>query len=572
MSDPDLVALYGREAGCAASHRLDGLLSGWRGRIAPKRTRELCERDAVLITYPDMLREVGVPPLTCLSGFCGRHLADIVTCIHVLPPYPSSSDGGFSVIDYRGIDPMWGSWEDLERLGDRFSLMLDAVVNHVSAESRWFQAFLHDDPAYQNFFLTVPEGVDLSAVVRPRSLPLLSRFTTPSGEKRLWTTFSADQIDLNYGEPAVLLQMIDTLLFYASHGASLIRLDAVGFLWKRPGTSCLHLPETHGVVRLFRRALERSAPHVLLVTETNVPHEDNVSYFGNGVDEAHLVYNFALPPLTLHAFHAGNATTLSRWALGLSTPSHRTAFLNFLASHDGIGLNPARGILGEDGIRMLVDRALTHGGLVSYRDGPDGSPVPYELNINYFDALSNPGVDEDTHLRVDRFLTAHAILMALSGVPTLYFHSLFGSVGWRLGVEAGGGNRAINREHCDLEVLERELADAASRRSLVFTGMKRLLAARAAHPAFHPQGGQSVLHPDDGVFALLRTSPDRSERILCVHNVSGLRKSLSWNPREIFGFVPTAMTDVISGSGPMPANAPLPLGPYQSLWLKPTGE
>ncbi|OHD67667.1 MAG: hypothetical protein A2177_02805 [Spirochaetes bacterium RBG_13_68_11] len=566
-----LVALYGRLRGRAASRELGRLIRELRPRLPLPSPRRLNERDVLLIVYPDMVREPGSPPLRALAGFCVRRLAGAFSTIHVLPFFSSSSDDGFSVIDYREVDPVLGGWEDVARLRMKFRLMIDVVANHVSTESRWFREFLRDDPRYRTYFIVVPEGSDVSRVVRPRSLPLLTRFETPSGGKLVWTTFSRDQVDLNYADPAVLLEMVDTLLFYVSKGAEFIRLDAVAYLWKELGTRCIHLPQTHRVVQLLRSVLEVVAPQVSLVTETNVPHEENISYFGNGMNESHLVYNFALPLLILHAFHAGNAGKLSQWATTLAAPSPHTTFLNFLASHDGIGINAGRGILDESEINSLVERVLAHGGLVSYKDNPDGPASPYELNINYFDALSNPAGSESDTVRTARFTTAHAIMLALAGVPAVYFHSIVGSSGWREGADRSGSNRAINRERLELRTLEAQLDDPDSRRARVYHQLMRLLDIRAGHRCFHPGAAQRILLLDPSVFAVLRTSSDDAQKsVLCVHNVSGEPRTMQWNARELF---PGNTFEVIDLLAPhlttASAGKPLRLEPYQSLWLKP---
>ncbi|MEW5813905.1 MAG: sugar phosphorylase [Spirochaetota bacterium] len=565
-----LIALYGEAAGRAAFDRLAALIAHYRTHIPAPRAMGLTERDAILITYADQVQEPGRLPLRSLADFCERYLVGTVSGIHLLPFYPSSSDDGFAVIDYRVVDPVLGDWDDVGRLNQRFRLVFDAVFNHVSAQSRWFQSFLRDDPVYSDYFIVVPEGTDLSQVVRPRSSPLLTRFATPSGEKLVWTTFSPDQVDLNYTNPAVLLKMIDTLLFYVSHGAGFIRLDAIAYLWKELGTPCIHLPQTHRIIQLLKAVLDEAAPHVGLITETNVPHTENIAYFGDGTNEAQLVYNFALPPLVLHAFHTGNARTLSQWAGRLSRPGGRVTFLNFLASHDGIGLNPARGILKLSEIEALVRRALAHGGLVSYKNNPDGTTSPYELNLNYFNALSNPVTDEAIDLRIDRFMAAQAIMLALVGVPGIYFHSLFGSEGWREGVSLSGSNRAINREKCDRTALEGELDDPGSRRHNVFIRYKQLLNVRTAHPAFHPQGEQRVLNCDRSIFALLRRAPDEAEQVLCLHNVSSKGRVVELDLRAIFDFPLDGLTDLITGqTETATARQTLRLNPYQVFWLKP---
>jgi glucosylglycerate phosphorylase len=567
-----LESLYGGTTAAAVAGRVSRLLERWRSRLprrsTPRGTLELTQRDALLITYADQVRKAGEPPLKTLAGFCAHHLKGVVSGVHLLPFNPSSSDDGFAVKDFFSVEPSYGTWDDLARLGADFDLMFDAVFNHVSAQGEWFQGFLADDPRYRDFFISVEGTPDLSRVVRPRTLPLLTEFVTAAGRKRVWTTFSADQVDLNFKSPEVLLSVLEALLFYVSRGARFLRLDAIAFLWKEIGTPCLHRPETHAVIQLVRAVLDEVAPHVRLITETNVPHADNLSYFGDGTNEAQLVYNFALPPLVLHALQTGSAATLTRWAQSLALPSDRVTFLNFLASHDGIGLNPARGILSDTEIDALVERTRDHGGFISYKNLPDGTPLPYEMNINYLDALSNPAESEPAELAARKFLTAHAILLSLQGVPALYCHSLFGSRGNRAGAEACDQPRRINREKLDRARLEAELDEAHSLRACVWRGLKDLLRVRAATRAFHPQAAQRVLTTDGHLFAVCRIPPEQKDRVLCVHNVTaqpvsvrgllaGVTSSLSW-------------TDLLTGRryGPGGSNAsPVELAGFQTIWL-----
>ena len=557
-----LIALYENDLGRATWSRVATLLEKYRGYIPQPRALGLTERDAILITYGDQVRAPDQAPLQTLADFCATHLRDVVSGIHILPFYPYSSDDGFSIIDYRAVNPTLGAWEDIARLRQDFRLMFDLVANHVSAQSEWFQEFLRGNPGYGDYFIRVPEGADLSQVVRPRTLPVLTQFTTPSGIQNVWTTFSADQIDLNYRNPDVLIEIIDVLLSYVSHGAEFIRLDAIAFLWKEFGTTCLHLPQTHRVVQLLRAILDEIAPYVVLITETNVSHQDNLSYFGDGTNEAQMVYNFALPPLTLHTLHTGDATVLARWASTLALPSPRVTFFNFLASHDGIGLNPARGILSEAEIDALVARTLAHAGRVSYKNNPDGTASPYELNINLFDALNDPQTDESLDTQIDRFIAAQAIMLSLVGVPGIYFHSLFGSRGWRAGVGQTGNNRTINREKLRRAMLERELTDVNSRRHKIFARYARLLVARAAQPAFNPCGAMRVLDGGAAILAVLRG--ESPETVLCLQNVSALRQAVE---REIVGLLDShRVTDLLT-SQVLDASQVRILSPYQSRWL-----
>ncbi|HMV95781.1 MAG TPA: sugar phosphorylase [Anaerolineales bacterium] len=551
-----LTFLYGENDSTRLLELTHSLLNNYRTRIEP-RDGKSTERDSILITYGDQIQTPTERPLQTLRKFCKTHLTDIISGIHILPFYPWTSDDGFSVVDYRQIDPALGNWDDVSSM-QSFRLMFDGVINHISSQSAWFQGFLRDDPHYRDYFITVEGDPDLSKVVRPRALPLLTTFKTAAGEKKVWTTFSEDQIDLNFKNPEVLLEILDILLIYAERGASFIRLDAIAYLWKEIGTTCIHLPQTHHVIQFLRAALNEVAPHIQLITETNVPHADNISYFGDGTNEAQLVYNFALPPLTLHTFHTGNAGKLSNWARTLALPTDKTTFFNFLASHDGIGINPVRSILSNEEINALVHKTLEHGGLISYKHNADGTQSPYEMNINYFDALSDPNAHEPIDLQVNRFIASQAIMLALIGIPGIYFHSLFGSRGWFEGVRQTGRNRTINREKLQLDELQNELTDEHSLRSKVFTKYSQLLKARSSSSAFHPHGAQTVLDSHPSIFAIERLSPDGASRVLCLHNVCDQIISVSTGHKSAI--------DLFTGQAIQASD--VRMLPYQVQWLK----
>jgi glucosylglycerate phosphorylase len=554
--------LYGRARGDRAAADLERILARFRPRLPQRPARLLDERTALLITYGDTFSNPGRKPLRALGDVAARHLDDLVSGLHVLPFYPSTSDYGFSVADYLRIDPALGTWRDVAALHDRFELMFDFVLNHVSAESAWFQGFRRGASPYRRFFITADPGTDLRSVTRPRATPLLTRVETAAGERWVWTTFSADQVDLNYAEPAVLLRMVEVMLTYVARGADLLRLDAVGYLWKEIGTSCLHLPQTHEIVKLLRDVLAEVAPHVAIVTETNVPHEDNVRYFGDG-DEAHMVYQFPLAPLMLDAFARGDAVRLARWAAGLRTPTEGTAFFNFLASHDGIGVLPARGLLGDDDVETLVRRTRAHGGEVSTRSNPDGSESPYELNVTLFDALSDPrDRGEPWRVKRDRFLCSQAIMLALAGVPGIYVHSLFGSHNDHAGFQRSGWKRDLNHGRLPVAELEAELAEPGSEKAQVFGGMRALLDARRRHPAFHPAAPQEVVGAASPAVLALRRGPRDGRSVLALHNLSGDVQRLDAGP---LGLGVAAHHDLVRRER-VPGGE-LRLGPYEVRWL-----
>jgi glucosylglycerate phosphorylase len=379
-------------------------------------------------------------------------------------------------------------------LGKSFRLMFDGVINHMSAQGEWFRKFLQDEEPYKDYFVTVEGTPDLSHVVRPRALPLLTEFETcrwqdakcgrPSAPTRLTSTL---QIPMSCSKSSISFSCMPR------RGAQFIRLDAIAYLWKEIGTTCIHLPQTHAVIQLLRAVFDEVAPHVRLITETNVPHRITSPISATARTRLSSCTTLRSRRSCFTPFRTGDASVLSGWASNLTLPSDRTTFFNFLASHDGVGLNPARGILSSADIDSLTERTLTHGGLISHKQNADGSTSPYEMNINYFDALSNPSSDEPLDLQVDRFMAAQAIMLTILGIPGIYFHSLFGSRNWKEGVNITKHNRTINRQKLERDELEEQLADANSLRSKVFTRYRKLLAARSSASAFDPHGGQKVL-------------------------------------------------------------------------------
>ncbi len=535
---------------------------------------ELSEKDILLIAYGDIFQEPDEPSLRSLEKFLTLNLNNLINSVHILPFYPYSSDDGFSVINYRQVDPNLGSWEDVRNLAATKRIMFDAVINHISQESDWFKGFLDSDPKYKDYFIVPEPEWDFSNLVRPRTSPVLTEVQTETGKKRVWTTFSADQIDLDFSNPQVLLEILDLLVFYVSQGASLIRLDAIAYLWKESGSPSIHLEQTHRVVKLMRLVLDMTARDVVVITETNVPHEENISYFGNvdpetgKTDEAHMVYQFPLAPLVLHTLMTGSAGAISKW---VDTLNESGIFFNFIASHDGIGVMPAKGVLSEEQVDAIVNQVLAHGGKVSYKSNPDGSQVVYELNTTLFDALNDPQ-SPNPSLDIPRFMASQVILLSLAGVPGIYYHSLFGSRNSHANLQRTGRARSINREKFELSEIQRIINDTESYQGKVFSKYKTLMAIRINQPAFHPQGAQKVLSLDDRVFSLHRMSPDGSSCILTIVNICSDSVRLSIDAKEPGVGDERKLEDLISNKLFEVKNDKLELclDPYQAVWLKNT--
>lgn len=520
-------------------------------------------RDVVLITYADQIRDRDNVPITAQLRFLLDHrLDELIRCVHFLPFCPSTSDDGFSVVDYLRIDPEYGDWPDIAEVGRSFDLMFDLVLNHCSQQHDWFQRFLRDDPDADDFFVTADPADDLSSVMRPRALPLLTPFVTPTGTKHVWTTFSADQVDWNYKNPLVMTTMIDTLVQYARRGARVIRLDAIAFLWKQIGTSCMHLPPTHAAVALMRHVLDRVAPGTLVLTETNVPHAENISYFGDGTDEAHMVYQFSLPPLLLDAIHSGDTGVIRDWMKTLRTPSPQTTFFNFTASHDGIGVRPAEGLLPPERIDALAEIARAHGGRVGMRSNADGSQSPYELNITYLDAVADrKQVTAPEHSR--RFLATQAIMLSMRGMPAIYFHSLVGSPGDAESAASSGIPRRINRHKYQRDELDAALAGPDSLQRRVFDGYRRLLAVRRDCPAFDPAADQTVLDlPSNGLLGFIRAK-STEHPITVLANLTDQARRIRRDALPI-----PVGRDILAVESLVPNND-IVLRPFQVRWLSP---
>ncbi|MGI9608376.1 MAG: alpha-amylase family glycosyl hydrolase [Acidimicrobiales bacterium] len=467
------------------SNRLMDAIGIGRERLATDSANERwSENDVVLIAYGDSITSIQMSPLAALRNAHERHFCDAFSIVHVLPFFPYSSDRGFAVLDHREVDAALGSWDDMRDLAAAVDLMVDLVANHASTESRWFAEFLSDEDPGRSYFVTASPDDDLSAVVRPRSQPLLTSADTKSGERWVWTTFGADQADLDWSNPDLVCEMLDIIDLYVDAGARLLRLDAIAYLWKEQGTSCVHLRQTHEFVKLLRSLLQLREPRAALVTETNVPDDENRSYFGDG-DEAHVVYNFTLPPLLVDAVINERADRLGAWLQSTPPPPHGCTTLNFLSSHDGIGLRPAEGLLNRREIQRLVDVTHERGGLHSDYDR-QGVPTPYELNISLPDLFGGP---DDEHM-VARVIVAHSIVLVLAGIPAVYVNSLLATTNTPDEVEAEGVRRAINRTRIDIDNIPDVFSD--SWRASIMSGIIRRAAIRRSSASFHPESPQTV--------------------------------------------------------------------------------
>lgn len=521
------------------------------------------EQDAMVICYGDNIQSQGEAPLQTLHEFFGKRLTGTINSVHILPFFPYSSDDGFSVIDYTQVNDSLGGWQEIEKIADDFKLMSDLVINHCSSRSRWFDNFKQAKEPGKHYFIEVDPETDTSTVVRPRTSPLLREVETLEGKKSVWCTFSHDQVDLDFSNPDVLCEFISIIKLYLDRGVKIFRLDAVAFLWKESGTACIHHPITHEIVRLIRTLIEHHPSQAIIITETNVPNHENLSYFGN-LNEAHAVYNFSLPPLLINTLLTGSSQHLQAWQMSMPPAQTGTFYFNFISSHDGIGLRPVEGLLTEDEIDTLINSMQQFGARISWRAAVGGKNTAYEINISLFDAFQGTTKGPDKW-QISRFICAHSIMMALEGIPAFYLNSMLATNNYEEGVELSKHNRTINRYKWNIDDLDQVLNNPATHHAKVFSKLTELIRIRSQQPAFHPNATQFTLHLGDQIFGFWRQSINREQSIFCIHNISDQKVTIALSSINLIST--DNWFDLISNLCIEDMHQDLLLEPYQSIWL-----
>jgi sucrose phosphorylase len=546
----------------ALATRLCAIFNLAPDRQAIRRDNLWSQKDSFLITYGDSIVSDDRTPLQNTLHLMKDLLQGAISGVHILPYFPFSSDDGFAVKDYETVRPDLGDWDDIAKIGSQFRLMSDVVINHASAGHDWFQQFLADEAPGRDYIMTATPDDDVAQVTRPRPSPLLVPVQTKAGEKLVWCTFSPDQVDLDFSNPDLLCEFIRLLKFYIDAGVRVFRLDAVGFLWKQPGTNCLHLPQTHEIIKLMRTLIDHLDETVLLVTETNVPNHENVAYFGNG-NEAHIIYNFSLPPLLVHALLTGESMYLRRWMMSMAPSQDGCAFLNFSASHDGIGLRPVEGLLPQEEVDKMIEAVQSFGGRLTMRAYQDRQ-VPYEMNTTLFCALKGT-IDGADDLQVPRFIASQTIMMSLEGIPAFYVQSFLASENDEALAEKKGQNRSLNRKQWQAAEVDAGLSDMSSPMARIFHELTRRLHIRKQQKAFHPDATQFTLHINPGLFGFWRQSLDRQQSLFVVTNITDEAKTLSL--RDINLFANTQWVDLLRDEEVNPEDEELILQPYQTVWI-----
>ncbi len=540
----------------------------WPGKDLPASPRSgspefWSSRDAVIITYGNTITDGINPPLVLLRDFLMRHLDGAIPNVHILPFFPYTSDDGFAVVDYMKVNSSLGDWHHIGLIAERFGLMGDLVLNHISSSHKWMVQFVQGKKPGVDYIKHAEDGEDFSKVVRPRAHPLFNRVQTAAGERNVWCTFSHDQVDVDFANPDVLTEFLRIMRFLIDKGLRIIRLDAVAFIWKVAGSPSIHLPEVHEIVRLMRTLCDHCTEKIVLITETNVPNHENLTYFGNR-NEAHAIYNFSLPPLLLHSLLSRSSDALNRWLMSMPPAQPGCAYLNFTASHDGVGLRPVEGLLNEEDRLSVVEAITGFGGLLSMRRMSDGQEHPYEMNISFYDAMKGT-LDGPDRFQNDRFICSQTIMMSLEGVPAFYIHSLLATSNDYEGVRMTGQNRSINRSKLDYPTLESELADPDSRRGHIFEVLLSRIKLRAQQPAFHPNASQVVLQLGSALFGVERLSLDHTQTVISVSNISDVPQVLSGVSLNLAHA--EQWVDLLSGRSWDNPISDLVLNPYQTVWL-----
>ena len=520
---------------------------------------KISEKTSVLICYGDsLLNGNKEKTIRIFRKFYKKKLDHLFEIIHFLPFYPSSSDSGFAVKDHYQVDKKLGDWSDISKFSKNTNIMADVVINHASSKGLWFKNFLTNRSPGKDYFLTVNKKFDISKVIRPRENRLLKKIGIFKKDNFIWRTFSDDQIDLNFRNPKVLLRFIKIMINLVNHGVTIFRLDAIAYLWKKSGSKCINLKETHEIIRLLRIVCDSLKSKPIIITETNLPENENLSYFGIKNDESHWIYNFSLPPLLVHSFLFEDSTYLNKWSKNLPQTKIGNNYLNFIASHDGIGMRPVEGYLDKKKLSKFFKRLKKNGGQLSYRKVQNASKKVYEANITLFNAFQKTDYDKRGKYFLERYISAHAIMIAFEGIPAIYFNSIFGTSNDEYKYIISGNKRDLNRYKWNKKRLENLLKNKNTKQSIFYHKIMNLLSIKKQNKAFHPNAKRENLNIEKKIFCFKRTSLDKKQVIYNITNLSSKNQkfNLNCNFKNFKNLLDKSKI-----------NRKFELQPYETLWL-----
>ncbi len=518
----------------------------------------------VLITYPDAIYRKDESTLKTLAEFVKNRLSGLASVIHVLPFLPSTSDGGFAVSNHEKVDEFFGNWDDLKNLSINHKIMADLVLNHVSSSHPWVHQFINSDEPGSSYIVSPPRTDIWENVIRPRNSSLFTNIKTDKGFKKVWTTFGPDQVDVDWKNPNILLEFLKLLVTYVNNGAEWIRLDAIAFIWKEPNTTCLHLKPVHRIVKLLNKCLKIIKSSAVLITETNVPEVENLSYLIDG-NEANLAYNFTLPPLLLEAIYTGKTDLLNNWLSNFNHLPKCTSLLNFTSSHDGIGLRALEGIMDENRIHNLLVESEKRGGLVSHRRMSNGEDQPYELNISWWSAMAHSGIDVSQY-QFERFLLSQVFTLSLKGVPAFYLPNILASPNDIDTFSKTGQRRDLNREKFDANKLLEQLKNFDSAASKNISYLTHIIKVRSRLGAFHPEVSMKCISNNLSNCIIIQRGSDK-DRLYVICNMSDKLLNVPFaSELDLVGLCSNRrLLDNITGS--YLNSESFKLNPYQVVWI-----
>ncbi len=525
----------------------------------PKKKKSISEKTTLVICYGDSVYSEKNKSIRVFKNFFQKRLGKNFNIVHFLPFYPSSSDSGFAVKDHYKIDSKLGNWFDIKSFSKKSDIMADMVINHSSARGLWFKNFLKAKRPGKDYFLTVDSKFNTSKVVRPRDHKLLKKIDIFNKTDYLWRTFSPDQLDLNFKNPAVLLRFIKIMINLINHGVTIFRLDAIAYLWKESGTKCINLNKTHEIIKLLRVISGLLNTQTLIVTETNLPEKENLSYFGKN-DEANWIYNFSLPPLLIHAFLFENNSYLYNWSKKLPRSKNGNCYLNFIASHDGIGMRPTEGLLSSKALKDFLYRLKKNGSKFSYRKIQNKSKKIYEANITVFDALKKTNYDNGK-FSFERYISAHSIMIAFEGVPAVYFNSIFGTSNDEAKFVITGNNRDVNRYKWNLKNISNKLNNKDSKEYYFYEKISNLLSIKKKQKAFHPNASRENINLGPKIFCFKRESINKKQTIICITNLSSKIQYLKLSKKFL------KYKDLLGSKIFFTIDKRIKLDPCQTIWL-----
>jgi amylosucrase len=602
---PMLEALYGMRPDYPAFRErlLAVLRAGWAARPADLRRLDL-QRDL----EPDWFQRADrAGYVFYIDRFAGTlpkvldkldYLEDLgVTYVHLMPclkPRPGDSDGGYSVMDYRAVNPAYGTMDDLEAVARAFrargiSLCVDLVLNHTAREHAWAEAARSGDPAYLDYYLTYPDDTlpkryeQTLVEVFPDNAP--GNFTfDPEMKRWVWTTFNEHQWDLNWANPQVFLEIAEIMLFLANKGVDVLRLDAVAFMWKRMGTRCQSEPEVHMLLQALRAVCRIACPAVLHLEEAIVAPAEMLPYLGRGRHdgrEGNLAYHNSLMVQFWGAL-ASRDTRLMTHVLATHFPDRLTnaTYATYIRCHDDIGWAvtdedaAAVGISGHAHRMFLADfyegvfpGSFAKGELFQHNpdtgDKRNSGSFASLAGLESALALGDPAAID---LAVQRILMGHALIAGFGGIPLIYMGdelALLNDHGYRKRRDHKHDSRWLHRPMMDWKAAKtRHTADTPAAR--VFRGTKHVLARRKATPALH--GGTPTAVPETGIsglFAVARKAPTGT--VLGLYNFTEgwrhLPAAWAWSQgiRHLYDALSEAPVQTFDGNIALP--------PYARAWL-----